>query len=983
MTPERWQEIKKILDGALELGLAERAGFLDRTCAHDTALRQEVDSFLAAGDEAGAEFLNEPQISVLTMTDEPDGNPAEASDAWIGRRVGPYQVVEKIGLGGMGEVYRAFRADDQYRKEVALKVVRGGYDSAFVVSRFKNERQILASLEHPNIARLLDGGATEDGSPYFVMELIEGQPIDEYCSHRKLFIVDRLKLFLQVCSAVQYAHQRLIIHRDIKPSNILVTSTATPKLLDFGIAKILDSGASPAPLESTLTVFRMLTPGYASPEQIKGEPITTASDSYSLGVVLYELLTGHHPYRRRNSSPQEIAQAVCEVEPDKPSIAARRMETTQSRRDSQSSSAPDVPSWSAEKWCRQLQGDLDNIILMALRKEPQRRYASVERFAGDIQRYLENLPVSARTDTFHYRATKFLARHRTGVIAAVIVAITVVAGLVVTLHEARIARAQQARAEQRFNDVRELANSLMFEVHDSIQDLPGSTPARKLLVDRALRYLNSLSRDAASDAALQRELATAYEKVGTVQGNPFGANLGDTRGALESYDKALAIREALFRSNPGDIDSEVAVARAQRLKAAILGNQGDPASVSQNYRRALDAAEEAFRAAPSNPAVLQELQASYYLLAILLDGAGDYQAAAGYLQKELPIIHARSQAAPQDRILRRELARAEVRFGYALARLGSRVDGMDHSRRGFQTLESLAEDRTDAESRRWLAMAHWMLGDILLLNGDNASALQSYREELQIVTPLSAADPANAVLQYDLGCATARVGNALSIAGDQKTGLVMLNRAIHIFEAQLARDPAYTEPRFCLAGSHIWMAEAFARTGDSVRALLSYNEALSEWEPLALHSEGTGIQAVCAGLRSRIGSLLARTGKPDQAAEEDGRALKIAESIVLSNPNILEAQYGLADAYSALAELSQVQASDLRHPLLQRIRYWNQARSTFLQSLDVWKQIPNPGSRTPVGFACGDPKRVAREIAECEAALARLQSSSSLGATQQ
>ena len=984
MTPERWQEIKGALNGALELNPGERAAFLDRACANDASLRQEVEVLLASDQDVGAAFLNECQDFKLIFESTTDSTSSakllEPSGTWIGQRVGPYKIVQQIGIGGMGEVYRAFRADDTYRKEVALKVVRGGEDSRFVVNRFKNERQILASLDHPNIARLHDGGATEDGVPYFVMELIDGVPIDEYCDRHKLAVNERLKLFLQICSAVQYAHQRLIIHRDIKPSNILVTSDGTPKLLDFGIAKILDSEAVTGQFEPTLTVLRLLTPGYASPEQIKGETITTVSDVYSLGIVLYELLTGRHPYRRQNSTPQEITHAACEIEPEKPSTAVRRVKTTAGHCNSQGSSAVPHAGDSPERQSRRLRGDLDNVVLMALRKEPQRRYASVEQFAEDIRRHLESLPVFARPDTFSYRTSKFMVRHTAAVLAAIVVTMTVMAGLAVTLHEARIARAQQDRAEQRFNDVRELANSLMFDVHDSIQDLPGSTPARKLLVDRALRYLDSLARDAASDESLQHELGTAYEKVGTVQGNPFGANLGDTQGALESYRKALAIRQSLLHSNPSDIDSEVAVARTQRLIAAIIGNRGDPASISQT-KQALATAEQAFHIAPSNPAVLEELQASYYLLAILLDGAGDYQAAAGYLHEELPIAEARLRAAPEDRVLRRELGRAEVKLGYALARMGSRKEGLDYSHRGVEVLESLAADGTDAESRRWLGMAHWMLGDILLLNDDATGALRSYQEELRIVAPLAAADPTNAVLQYDLGCAHARVGNALAILGNQKSGVVMFNRAVYMFEAQLARDPAYTEPRYGLAASHIWMGEAFTRTGNTAQALQSYERGLAGSEQLALHSEGTSTQAVCAGLRAKIGFLQAKMGKRDQASEEYQHALSIAESIASANPNILEAQYSLADAYSGLGELSQMQALYLSQPIEQQIRYWSEARSYFQQSLDVWQRIHNPGARTPVGFACGDPKFVAREIAQSDAALTKLQSSKSSGSS--
>ena len=372
MTPERWNEIKDKLDAVLELEPAQRPAFLDQISSVDPELRQELESLITSHEKAGTDFLNRPPLQATSSQPEPTGR-----DPMIGRRLGTYQITEQIGAGGMGEVYRAFRADDQYRKQVAIKLVRAGQDSDFVIHRFKNERQILASLDHPNIARLLDGGTTVEGVPYFVMELIDGQPITEYCDSRKLPIAERIKLFLAVCSAVQYAHQRLIVHRDIKPSNILVTLDGTPKLLDFGIAKILETDSQTGPAEPTLTIFRALTPGYASPEQVKGEAITTASDVYSLGVVLYELLTGHHPYAAPGSTPQQIARAVCEVEPEKPSTVVGRIETLKPGRGEplQGATASSIHDGSTEKLSKRLSGDLDNIVLMALRKEPERRYA--------------------------------------------------------------------------------------------------------------------------------------------------------------------------------------------------------------------------------------------------------------------------------------------------------------------------------------------------------------------------------------------------------------------------------------------------------------------------------------------------------------------------------------------------------------------------------------------------------------------------------
>ncbi len=311
MNPERWQQVRTVLDQAIALGVDQRSAFLDSACAGDVELRSEVESLLRSHNEAGSVFLSRSPIDLKAIPDS-----SRDQFAKLGRKIGVYQLVEQIGQGGMGEVYRAVRADGQYDKQVAIKFVRAGLDTSSVLERFRHERQVLASLDHPNIARLLDGGTTDDGIPYLVMELIEGTPMDQYCAAKKLSVPERLRLFLQVCSAVQYAHQHLVIHRDIKPGNILVTRDGIPKLLDFGIAKILD----PA-LTSQATVANPMTPEYASPEQIQGGAITTSTDVYSLGVILYQLLTGHSPYPKDTHAPHEFARAICESEPERPSAA--------------------------------------------------------------------------------------------------------------------------------------------------------------------------------------------------------------------------------------------------------------------------------------------------------------------------------------------------------------------------------------------------------------------------------------------------------------------------------------------------------------------------------------------------------------------------------------------------------------------------------------------------------------------------------------
>ncbi len=325
MQPERWRNLERLFHSAMEQPEDQRAAFLESACAGDPALRDEVGLLIAYSQQTGR-MIDKPALEVVAAAIAEDLSAEDGikTDKMIGARIAQYRLLEKLGTGGMGDIYRAVREDDQYEKQVAIKLVRQGLDTEFVYARFRKERQILAGFEHENIARLFDGGTTDEGHPYFVMELVEGKPIDEYCDERKLGVTARLELFHSVCSAVQYAHQRLVVHRDIKPSNILVTANGVPKLLDFGIATILSPETYSPEADPTVTALRMMTPQFASPEQLRGEVITTASDVYSMGVVLYQLLTGRLPYRLETNSPYELAHAICEAEPDKPSTAVGR-----------------------------------------------------------------------------------------------------------------------------------------------------------------------------------------------------------------------------------------------------------------------------------------------------------------------------------------------------------------------------------------------------------------------------------------------------------------------------------------------------------------------------------------------------------------------------------------------------------------------------------------------------------------------------------
>jgi len=423
MNAERWAKIKSVFYAASDRPENERAAFIRAQCDGDESLALEIEALLDARDQANSFIETIPADALPDM-------PA----TMVGQRIGAYEVIREIGHGGMGTVYQAKRADGEYRKTVALKLIRRGMDSDFIIHRFRTERQILAELDHPNIAKLLDGGSTDDGLPYFVMEYVDGAPSDQYCDTNKLSIRERLNLFRTVCSAVHHAHQHSIVHRDIKPSNILVCEQG-PKLLDFGIAKLLEPGPAADTLDSTATAIRLMTPEYASPEQIRGEPITARTDVYTLGVLLYELLTGHRPYRLKNRSPLEIAGAICEQEPERPSTVISKTEEVTGTAGKVIKLTPEFVSRTRAvepgRLRKLLGGDLDAIVLMAMRKQPDDRYPTVEEFSADIGRHLESLPVLARKEMRWGRRANMKSYVRPA--AAVLVLLLVIGSLIYAL----------------------------------------------------------------------------------------------------------------------------------------------------------------------------------------------------------------------------------------------------------------------------------------------------------------------------------------------------------------------------------------------------------------------------------------------------------------------------------------------------------------------------------------------------------------------
>ena len=524
MDAERWQRVQDLFEAALEQSPETREGYLVQACAGDGELLREVKSLLAA-DESGHSLLDGQAVDIL---------PVGEIDV-EGKLVGPYKIIRQVGSGGMGAVYLAERADGHFKQQVALKLIRRGMDSEIILKRFQGERQILARLQHPNIARLFDGGLAADGRPYFTLEYVEGEAIDQYCDRLRLSIEERLRLFLTVCQAVQYAQENLVVHRDLKPSNILVTAEGEVKLLDFGIAKLVGNESEDQPADMTRTGVRVMTPGYGSPEQVRGEPVTTATDVYSLGVILFELLAGSSPYRLTGQSLPEVEKVICTTSPQKPSTAVIRPDDTAPEKVSESRRTQPA------RLRRRLSGDLDNICLMALRKEPDRRYRSAERLADDIRRHLAGLPVVARADSLRYRTGKFLSRHRLAVTVAA--AMILLLGTLTTFYTVKLAdERNRARLEaEKAVQVSEFLAGL-FQVSDPGESRGETITARELLARGAEKITNELQDQPEVQASMMVVVAQVYYSMGLYQDAAplFESALKIQRDILDRQDPELA-----------------------------------------------------------------------------------------------------------------------------------------------------------------------------------------------------------------------------------------------------------------------------------------------------------------------------------------------------------------------------------------------------------------------------------------------------------
>lgn len=731
MDSAQWRKIKSAFSAVAELPLDERAAFLQSA---DPLIREEVEKLLDANENAG-DFINAP-VHVE------NGRNSVDDKSMVGRDIDDYVILEKLGEGGMGTVYLAEHRGHEFLQRVALKLIKRGMDTNAVLKRFFVERQILASLDHPNIARLLDGGSTENGLPYFVMELVEGENIRNFCDGRQYDTNERLRLFQKVCHAISHAHQKLVVHRDIKPSNIVVTESGEPKLLDFGIAKLLGPDWDTTTNEATATSFRLMTPEYASPEQLRGQMTTTATDVYSLGVVLYELLTGARPYKFSSKDPFEISREILTIEPLRPSsvvshqwsVFSNGKVTDDNYRSTAKDQRPKTENQSAQfhipqSAFRNLKGDLDNIILKAIRKDANDRYRSVEELSEDIDRYLNGLPVRATADTTLYRVKKFVQRHKRGVIAGAIVAGLIAIISAIAVWQGVVAVRERDKANARFLKLRETAKSLMYETRDSLDAVPGTIKLREELSEKSVELLESVYDENGDDPVFFKELADSFEKLCRTKLWEFR----DLEGSKRSCERAIEIRRKTVELEPAKLHRKIELADTLSTFTELLHLTKDRDLLSENRKEIERLRREIVEKQPDVKNLLDLAQhllgfvGTYKERETITDDKTSLNEAADIFQKIIDSEKGRSLSPGEPT----DLAWTLICQGL----LNRKLQNDDIAKNYFQDAAAIAEDAYKKDNSLQLAfnyanIAHRNLGEIYESEKSDQEALKIYRHSL-------------------------------------------------------------------------------------------------------------------------------------------------------------------------------------------------------------------------------------------------------------
>jgi tRNA A-37 threonylcarbamoyl transferase component Bud32 len=857
MTPGEFRDLRSKFDDLLALPESERGRRLNQIASQNRPLGAELA------------LMFEAHAAHSSVLDHSLAVPVPQADAGVkpGSSFGPYRLEKELGRGGMGVVYLASRADGSFQKRVAIKILRRDRVDAFFLPRFHREREILAQLDHPHIAAIVDAGTSSEGDPYFVMEYVDGVPVTAYCRRRALSVRQKLELFLQICDAVQHAHRNLTVHRDLKPSNILVTEAGAVKLLDFGIAKLLqptEGGAADA-----ATTVAILTPEYASPEQIRNEPVSTAADVFSLGVLLYEMLAGEHPFHGRGRLPHEVMRAIAEDDPPLRGV---------------------------------MRGELQAIVLTALRKEPAWRYPSVEQLAGDVSRYLRGLPVSAKGNRWPYRLSKFARRQWLPLTATALLIAALAGGIVSTKRQAaaaeraraleaqerqiavkneraaeasqRIAteqraladaRAKEAEAErqkerERYRDVRSLAASLLFELHDGIRDLAGSTTARRLMVQKAEQQLEMLNADSENDPGLKRDLAAAYERMGELRIDPGQARTG-AAAALDAYRRGVSLRRALASGG----NAAPADRRDLALSLSKLGDgeffAGDPKQAAAEYQQAWSLAKALVASQTGDASMPRALGTIDERRCTLLLAAGNTAGAMEACREGIATLAPLAKSSPNEIEIQRAIATTETAYANALRLSGNAGEAAQQAAAGkaaFDRLQTLAP--SNAEYRRLASTNETILAASLAASGDQQGSLDAFRRSVHAMEIALEIDPADLNSPLRLAVTLLGFSRRLAAGGNKTAAHDAAGQAVRLLDQTASRPgagpvewneyadallktdfPDLTQPakalqlaRNAVAATNRknpffldTMAWAYFRTGDPAKAAETEREALS------------------------------------------------------------------------------------------------------------------------------------------------------------
>ncbi|HEX3472243.1 MAG TPA: protein kinase [Silvibacterium sp.] len=907
MKSDRWSLIEEIFQGALERPPAERKQYVEKACENDKELLPEIEALLESDNDA------ESVLRSLIADDLKEV--AQTSNlSETGLQLGPYHLVRELDSGGMGIVYLAVRSDDHYFQVVAIKMIRKGHDSPELVHRFRMERQILASLNHPGIGTILDGGETGDGRPFLVMEYVEGQPITLASESRGLSIRQRIELFRSVCSAVHYAHQKLIIHRDIKPSNVMVTPDGMVKLIDFGISKPLAPQLLLSDNSPTGPSIRRMTPDYASPEQIQGKQLTTATDIYSLGVLLFELLTGSRPYTLSNLSAVAADRVVSEQSGKKPS------------------SAPGI-SGAARK---ELSGDLDRIVLKAMDLDPSRRYLSVQHLNEDLLRYLKGKPISARKTTPTYVLSKFVQRHTAAVFTACTIAIALSCLVLLYLR-------QSHAGDRRVKEVRTLADSAISDMTDKLQHSSASTETQAALFQSALSYLGELRKTTRNDPRLLLEISKAYVRVGDLQGSPLVANLGNSGTTVTSYREASRMALEAHARMPGDESTQAVIETYQRLGGieSFLGNLHE---ANDNYQQGLTWARKFWQQKTDDPARKRLLAMSYA-------GIGDVSLSGLHPDKALENYSAAFQVFGDSPTGIEDHDRMLIGFylgkGKALNELGKQSEAIESDRKAVALAEALVQ-RYPASllARRALFLAYEEL--ILPLAGRDAlnisdsSQAQVYaRKALSIAQMLVGVDSKNAQAQYDLALAYTSMGDAFRQSNPDSAS-AWYRKSIALTK-QLS--PLYgSGARHWLAIRDEALAEVLVRKDDAperLRLLLEANLARQELAGTSPHGLLHLMRSYC-----KLSDAELAMNDHAKARQYADAAVPFLDKFDVTSPSLLVLR-DLGFCYESEAAVQHQIAIDRKLPPAERLTAEVESRRWYSKSAEAWSTWNERGAATP------------------------------------